>query len=286
MSPKIADASSLRLGSNAVNSIYVGATKVWPTRDADTIAFLNASGITDTTIASALDKLVVDLKAASLWTKFYALYPFVGGSASTHKWNLKDPRDLNAAYRLVFTGSWTHSSTGARPDGSSAYADTKFNTSIGFSDTDASLGFYSRTNEGGTGVGNHYDMGSSSNTDTQATICIARYNSDRAFFTFGTSTYGSSAVSTDGRGFFVANRTGTVSEGYRNGIRIVNLTETPITYASQAIYLAANNRGGSATYFSPKEHALSFIGSKFTQQNITDFYAAVQTFQTSLGRQV
>ena len=30
-----------------------------------------------------------------------AIYPFVGGTATTHKFNLKDPADINAAFRLV-----------------------------------------------------------------------------------------------------------------------------------------------------------------------------------------
>jgi hypothetical protein len=35
-----------------------------------------------------------------IWRKTHAIYPLLGGTASAHKFNLKDPRDLNAAYRL------------------------------------------------------------------------------------------------------------------------------------------------------------------------------------------
>ena len=85
--------------------------------DPDATAFLTAAGITDPTISSAIDTLVVDLKGYGIWSKMLAIYPFVGGTATTHKWNLKDPRDLNAAYRLSFFGTITHSSTGVKGDG-------------------------------------------------------------------------------------------------------------------------------------------------------------------------
>jgi len=83
------------------------------------------ANITSFQQASAVNTLVTDLKAAGIWTKMKAIYPFVGGTATSHKFNLKDPRDLDAAYRLVFNGGWTHSSTGALPNGTTAYADTK-----------------------------------------------------------------------------------------------------------------------------------------------------------------
>ena len=63
------------------------------TKDADVIAFIKATGITDGTEFSAINYLVLDLKNKGLWTKINTLYPFVGGTATTHKYNLKDPRD-------------------------------------------------------------------------------------------------------------------------------------------------------------------------------------------------
>ena len=54
-----------------------------------------------------------------------ALYPFVGGTATSHKFNLKDPRDLDAAFRLQFNGGWTHNSNGVTPNGTNGYADNK-----------------------------------------------------------------------------------------------------------------------------------------------------------------
>jgi hypothetical protein len=96
------------LGGNT--GIYLAS--LTPAVDPDAQAFITAAAITDPTQQTAINTLVVDLKGYGIWTKSKALYPFVGGTASQHKFNLKDPRDLDAAFRLVFTGGWTHSSNG------------------------------------------------------------------------------------------------------------------------------------------------------------------------------
>ncbi len=65
-------------------------------------AYLTATGLNES-FAPALDGLVRGLKDEGLWAKMQAIYPFIGGTEALHKWNLKDPRDLDAAYRLTFS---------------------------------------------------------------------------------------------------------------------------------------------------------------------------------------
>ena len=100
--------------------------------DPDAQAFITAAGITDSTQQSAIDNLVIGLKANNLWTKMKAIYPFVGGTATTHKWNLKDPRDLDAAFRLAFTGAWIHSSNGIQGNSFNCYVETYLDPSVVF----------------------------------------------------------------------------------------------------------------------------------------------------------
>ena len=100
--------------------------------DPDAGAFINVTGIGGIQ-AVAINNLVNELKTAGLWNGLLAIYPMVGGTAYTHKFNLKNPQDTNAAYRLSFAGGWTHNSSGAKPDGvSGTYADTFFIPSTGF----------------------------------------------------------------------------------------------------------------------------------------------------------
>ena len=114
--------------------------------DPDAFAFLTATGITDPTISSAIINLVISLKNFGIWTKMYAIYPMVGGTAFTNKFNLINPLDTNAAFRLNFVGGWTHSANGALPNGTNAYADTFLNPSFTLPLNSHSFGIYSRTN--------------------------------------------------------------------------------------------------------------------------------------------
>ena len=66
-----------------------------PAVDPDAQAFITAAAITDPTQQSAINTLVVDLKGYSIWTKFKAIYPVVGGIASSHAVNLKTPGTYN-----------------------------------------------------------------------------------------------------------------------------------------------------------------------------------------------
>ena len=81
----------------------------YPNYTARTSAFAAATGITDTTILNALNTFDTGLISNGLDTKMKALYPFVGGTANTHKFNFMDARDTDAAFRLQFNGGYIHS---------------------------------------------------------------------------------------------------------------------------------------------------------------------------------
>ena len=95
--------------------------------DPDAQAFITAAGITNPTQQTAINTLVVSLKANGIWTKMKAIYPMVGGTATSHKFNLKDPRDLDVAFRLSFVGGVTHNSNGITVNGVNGYCQTWIN---------------------------------------------------------------------------------------------------------------------------------------------------------------
>jgi hypothetical protein len=98
----------------AVASDSVSGNKTWSrvdfdvTGDPDAIAFIAAAGITDLVQKAAITTLVLQLKSDAIWSKFQAIYPLVGGTAFTHKFNLINPLDTNAAFRLHIFG-WRYS---------------------------------------------------------------------------------------------------------------------------------------------------------------------------------
>lgn len=246
--------------------------------DSDAQAFFTAAGITDTTQKSAVNQLVLDLKSYSIWTKMKALYPFVGGTSSTHKWNLKDPQDTDAAYRLTFSGGWTHASTGALPNGTNAYADA-YITNSAMSYTSTHLSIYSRTNNtthGAISIGN-----------TSSQYCgIWLYNSGNFGLAINSSGIPGVANS-DTRGHFISTRRGnTDSEGYRNGVSIITDT-TAESHDNTTMYIGAGYRSGvGALGYDNREYAFASIGDGLTDTEASNFYTAVQAFQTTLSRNV
>ena len=257
--------------------------------DADALAFITAASITDTTQKSAIDTLVKSLKSANIWTKFKAIYPFVGGTASSHRFNLKAPTTNTSDFYLTFTGGWTHSSTGALPDGSSGYATTNLIPSTDLTGANfAHLSYYSRSN---TLKSFEYVMGS--NDTTGDLSLIGRRNTSLQYFS-STNTLASyieayNSTASTGLGFLLGTQQATTIKLFRsNVLQASNTTVTTgASLSTKKILIGAkNNNDSSYVGYTDKECAFASIGYGLTDSESTAFYNAVQTFQTTLGRQV
>jgi hypothetical protein len=253
--------------------------------DADGAAFLSAAGITDPTITSAICTLVTTMKANGTWAKMNAIYPMVGGTGTTHKFNLKNPADTNAAFRLSFVGGWTHSANGALPNGVNSYADSFLNASTLLTKTNTHLSVYLRTDLN-TGLF-PIDIGSStdSNLGTNNTILITRYT-NKSFNAIAQN--GSfQPASLDSRGLWNITTNGsTTGVYYRNGTQYGTSTTAQNSFANVSLYIGAVNNNGIPSNYSNKEFAFASIGSGFTPTEAAALYTSVQAFQTTLSRQV
>lgn len=246
--------------------------------DPDAQAFITAAGITDATQQQAINTLVLDLKGYGIWTKMKAIYPFVGGTASTHKWNLKDPRDLDAAFRLVFNGGWTHSSTGATPNGTNGYANTYLNTSSILNISSAHFSKYNRTNDL---IGNKVD-GSSDTTR------FFQQNYSAGNGIIGEIGSIASYTQTDTRGLFTISRTANNAfKVFKNSSSVTSNTTTILNLPSLNVYIGARNENNTGTvFYNTYECAFSSIGDGLTDTEAANLYTAVQAFETTLGRSV
>jgi hypothetical protein len=260
--------------SNAGLTDIVGLTT-----DSDAQAFITAAAITDATQQSAIDTLVKGLKTDGIWSKMKAIYPFVGGTASTHKWNLKDPRDLDAAFRLVFNGGWTHSSTGATPNGTNGYADTKLVPSSSLSTSSAHFSKYNRTNDL---TGSKVD--GSANT---VSLSFFQHNFTGANGIIGAVTSIASYTATDTRGLFNAVRTSANSlKVFRNSANIASDVVASAILPNYSVYLGARNDGTGTVFYNSYQTAFSSIGDGLTDTEASNLYSRVQQFQVSLSRNV
>lgn len=252
--------------------------------DPDAQAFITAAAITDPTQQAAINTLVVDLKGYSIWSKMKAIYPIVGSTASQQKFNLKDPRDLDAAFRLQFLGGWTHSANGALPNGTNGYADTFFNQTTNFTSTsNASIGVYLRTNNASTGA----DMGAGdTGVSRQGMLIYSSFTGVYYACAMGDTFIAPAPNNADSRGFYSVVRNAGVQSLHKRGNITLNVSETEAvgTITNETIWVGGGTSGGYN--FSSRETAFNFIGDALTETEINNFYTAVQAFQTTLGRQV
>lgn len=240
--------------------------------------FISAASITNTTQQVAINNLVIDLKNYGLWVKMKAIYPFVGGTASSHKFNLVNPIDSDAAFRLVFNGGWTHSANGATPNGTNGWADTNLNPSGNITGQNSHISFYSRTQSDGL----YADLGYGGSMEllTQTgTILYADFP----------DTTRSQISNTNSTGLFIVSNISTAGKKvFRNNSAIISSTFVNADFLINASYkfTLSNYNNLALSRYSNRQNAFTSIGEGLTDTEAANLYTAVQAFQTSLSRQV
>ena len=249
------------------------------TYDADALAYFTAN----TAITSAADKTAINtfylgLKSDGIYTKMKAMYLPIWGSAASSKWNLVNPLDANAAFRLTFSTGWTFSSGGMTP--LNAYANTNLKAAINLSQNNTHLSYYSRTNNTG-----FYDIGHSWTSETSLIYLQSRAADGKSYFRLNAQNTGgteSSQTVTDSLGLFTINRTSSTvqsiiknSTKYDFNINSFGLPANDIFLG--LLFINPNN------YYGNKQCAFSSIGNGLTNTEATNFYTRVNTLMTYFG---
>lgn len=244
--------------------------------DTDAQTFITAANITNTTQRNAINQLVINLKNNGIWSKCLAIYPFVGGVEASHKFNLKNPLDTNAAFRLVFQTGWTHSSGGAVPNGNT-YANTFLVPSASLGLNDKHLSYFSTSSGSTASLMGVDDGGNSDGLVPNFSNAGDNYSSLSA-----PAALKSGGVSL---GFHLITRTSSTNYSYfRNGANKITTTATSSNNSNLSIYIGARNLNGGGSQGTSRGCSFASIGSGLTDTEVTNFYSTVQTFQTSLGR--
>jgi hypothetical protein len=242
--------------------------------DIDAQKFISSSGITDTTQKIAINNFVIQLKGTPLWTKFIAIYPMVGGTKNTTKWNLKDPRDLDGAYRLTFTGAPVFGGTGILFPTIADYADTHLaDTAIG-GNLNASISYYSVTQNNISG----YDIGCTDGAVPYNELSVYSNSADKSEW-YG---FSENIFSANTTGLFMLSSTATNVTRYRNGAIVSSAGSAPQNKYTNLTFLIGTSR--VTLHPGQKECALATIGNGLTDAEALTFYNIVQNFETTLGR--
>lgn len=261
-----------------ISTSYIFGRK-YSTLDSDAQAFITATAITDSAIINAINNLVVSLKSNSLWDKMKVIYPFVGGVEFTHKFNLKDPRNLDSAFRLSFNGTFIHSSNGIQGDGISAYANTFFIPSTHLLNASQHISIYSLTDS----LANIRDSGSYEVTTSALALSI-RWTNSICYMDLGNN-FTSDLVSNSLGHFLIKKNTSSLISGFKNG-NLLSDESSVNTISNRNVYISALNNNNTPIGHSNRIYAFFSLGFGFTNTEVSNYYTIVQAFQTALGRNV
>jgi hypothetical protein len=244
--------------------------------DADWLAYYNrviaAGGSLSTTEQNATKTLVSDLKAYGIWSAMKAIYPMVGASAAACAQNLK-----SSSFTGTFTSGWTFASNGVTPNGTSAYMNTALASNT-LTNGSTHLSYYSRTNNSGTKI----DIGS------ETPDFLLWYNAFSTTAAMFGSTMNYTPVLSNSSGFLLGSRYTTTNGLIQyNNLQQLKTGLTGDSRSAENIFIGAiNSTGTSASYFSDRQCAFASIGDGLTDTQASNFYTAVQAFQTTLSRNV
>lgn len=261
--------------------------------DPDAQDFIDATGITGTD-ATAINTLVVDLKADNLWNKMKVIYPMIGGTVDTCKYNLVDPQDTDAAYRITFTGSNTFDANGVTFGGNAtSFGNMHFiPSSSGISVDSGHMSYYNRVNSstgnGLMGVRQATPVANSSALRINYTAPVSSSLSGWC----GPGLAGRGFVS-NGVGFVLTSRTtSTLDETYINGVLELTYTVAATVLQTIKMIMGAINSQPTApsvlNVVSPTNTNCAFasVGDGLSSTDVSNLYTIVQAYQTTLGRQV
>jgi len=265
-------------------------------RDPDTTAFMNAVNIPDNGTVyysgtaqeitgrgfwDAIDGLITDIKDAGLWSDLIAFYPFIGGTASTHKWNLKDPRDLNAAFRIDWFGGLTHNRFGVTGNATNGYGNTHITPSTDINGSN-SFGFKVINNVSSKAI-----LGS-----------ILNFASGEYMYVYARS--GTNLIAAQNEiintGYLVVTNNSTNGnyrftsasnnhKAYKDNSLLANRTNAA-AFANIPIYIFALNTDnvGAADYSNHNGVCFDFYTKSLTNSEVADINTAINTFETALNR--
>lgn len=256
-----------------------------PPFDADANAYLTAvisaggTGITPT-VSAATTNMFVSLKSNNLYNKLYTLYPALGGTAGSCKFNAINPLDTDAAFRLTFFGGGTFSqATGYLGNQINAFADTHFNPlTQGVPYTSFTMFDYVTVD------GNHgYDIGAAASS-----IFVGMASRRNAHFQgqIVTSSAGFNlSASTTALGTHILSRNNSTSSVsiVQNGGNVNSIPQSTTSLSMPNFDLLINVYGGVGL-FSDKGLSTFGFAQGLTNIEIANLRNIITTFNNAIGR--
>ncbi len=271
--------------TNAGGSANATSNQIAQILDADANTFFTAMVLTDSTIKSAENNFFIARKNISTLSNSLGSYHFVTDKSTNtdrlgqFKYNAYNPVDTNGGKRLTYGGTVTANTTGLQ--GSvNGFADTFINTSTDFISNDFTIIFVINTNNNiGLDFGNSDSGGAGLYT-------ITKFTDNNTYYGSYTGANNKGNIITNTKAIYSYKRTGNTVTLKRNNITLfTDSTPTTISRLNYSMYLLSRNFNGVGQFFTTREYSFfEFINGVLTAQQETDFYNALVTRETALGR--
>lgn len=250
--------------------------------DPDAKLYIDANGTLTEDQAILWNDFVLTGKADGWWSKARALYPLIGGTAATHKWNAVNPVDTDAGFRLAYTNTPTHSANGISFNGTTQYANTFITPTTHLTQDNTTL-YFSRRNNTNAGV----EIGSEAPASSGFLLAARQVgNYYGIMYTFPGGTLTAASANSTGR-WGVTRTTNIVQKLFKDGAQ-QGATNTNASAGwsnlNYALYIGATNSTGATANYCQCD--LDFVGvlDGLTDGEYASFDAAVLTLNTGLGR--
>lgn len=253
--------------------------------------FTLSAGIKDTTEVNAIKFLVSSFtdsvtinnkKYIYPKSKFHAIYPVVGNSESSHKYNLISPYDADSSYRLTFNGSLTHSDNGIQGNGFTGYVNSHFKPTNSYQNL--SVGFYSAEDTFRNTTSVNWGIQNESNNFLLATESTVGAGFDQTYY-FAGANVSLFVPAKETQGNFYVTLTDTAMCLYRDGSKIVYSHKIPGSIADNELYfLALHNLDGSTWGNTRQRMIFATIAENLTDEEVFNATIIEREFNKRLGR--
>ena len=262
-----------------------------PAYDADAAAFFTAAGITDVTQKAAVNTLILGLKSAALWTSFYALYPFVGGTSGAHAVNAKTP----GTYNITWVNSPTHNANGVTFNGTTNYGICVGLTGGSVLPHLCGLSWYIRTtNTTSRADGTYAAWGGIGKADSSCLYFAGMYKGapitqNRGGLGVLAGLVNDGPPKTQKNGLISINRTSVTSvKAYDDGVEFLSYTTSDTTPSPPAVdvWVGGENAEGTLNMACNENIAFHAVHAGFTAGQSATLSTLIAAFQTALSRNV
>jgi len=258
-----------------------------PETDAFIAAVEGGGDTLTTTEKDAVDALVVDLQAASLFSTMGYLYPFVGGTSTSMKWNLRD----TTTAEIVWYGGMTFTSQGIDGNATNSGGDSGLNpNTLGY--TQMAIGGYLNNIPTPPASPGYYDFGMYDNVTVRDTMLSYGWQGASTKYANLSGVYSNTTSGTYAKSTIYMQHSGTATQIYQNATQLLSSTTT-FSISTNNVGIGCSWRfgpAGAGPSFAPyaptgRGFGLAFCSStSYSGAQVTDLNNAITTFVTSLSR--